>query len=69
VGLGGASAITALPANDIGRAKRFYADKLGLTPVLEVPARVLFTQADGSQFLLFPTPTPTAAGIARWGSG
>ena len=46
-----------LPAKDLARAKAFYADKLGLTPVREGPqglASFLFYEvAGGDRFLIF----------------
>jgi len=43
----------ALPCMDLGRAKSFYADKLGLTPVDEQPDRLFYQARGGSEFLLF----------------
>jgi catechol 2,3-dioxygenase-like lactoylglutathione lyase family enzyme len=50
---------TALPATDLERARRFYVEKLGLTPETELPDRRdgLFYRCDGgTRFLLFPSP-------------
>ena len=49
---------TTLPASDLGRAKAFYADKLGLTPETETPAGA-FYELGGSRFFLF-----TSRGVA-----
>ena len=43
-----------IPAADVSRAKQFYAEKLGLTPVAELPTRVVYTCA-GSSFALVPS--------------
>jgi Glyoxalase/Bleomycin resistance protein/Dioxygenase superfamily. len=43
-----------LPVKDINRAKKFYADKLGLTPKEETPAGLVY-QCKDSWFLLFPS--------------
>ncbi len=43
----------AIPAQDLKRAKAFYADKLGLTPTEERPGGFLYQFADGTGFLLF----------------
>ncbi len=43
---------TRLPAQDLGRARRFYADKLGLDPVDERPGGLLYRPAAG-EFALF----------------
>lgn len=43
---------TTIPASNLERAKAFYADKLGLTPVTETPAGA-FYEISGSRFFLF----------------
>lgn len=43
---------TRLPAQDLDRARRFYAEKLGLEPVDERPGGLLYRCADG-EFALF----------------
>src|SRR4051794_27632603 len=43
---------TRLPAQDLERARRFYAEKLGLEPVDERPGGLLYRCA-GGQFALF----------------
>lgn len=45
-------AATRLPAQDLDRARAFYADKLGLEPVEERPGGLLYRLAQG-QFALF----------------
>jgi catechol 2,3-dioxygenase-like lactoylglutathione lyase family enzyme len=45
---------TRLPAQDLERAKAFYAEKLGLTPAEERPGGVRY-QCIGSTFVLFET--------------
>ena len=52
---------TPLPATDMERARRFYAEKLGLTPETELPdpRDGLFYRCGGVRFLLFPSPTPS----------
>jgi catechol 2,3-dioxygenase-like lactoylglutathione lyase family enzyme len=45
---------TRLPAQDLERAKAFYAEKLGLTPAEERPGGVRY-QCAGSTFVLFQT--------------
>ena len=50
---------TALPATDLERARRFYADKLGLTPETALPDRrdgLFYRCGGGTRFLLFPSP-------------
>jgi catechol 2,3-dioxygenase-like lactoylglutathione lyase family enzyme len=53
---------TPLPVIDMERARRFYAEKLGLTPDIELPdARDgLFYRCGGVRFLLFPSQTPSS---------
>ena len=43
-----------LPAQDVERARAFYAEKVGLEPVRELDAH-LFYEVAGSQFLVFPS--------------
>jgi len=50
--LGTGRAATRLPAQDLDRARRFYADKLGLEPVDERPGGLLYRSASGD-FALF----------------
>jgi hypothetical protein len=51
-----------IPANDLGRARAFHADKLGLTPTREDPAGLSYETPDGAWFRLYRTPY---AGTAR----
>jgi catechol 2,3-dioxygenase-like lactoylglutathione lyase family enzyme len=44
-----------LPAADLERAKRFYAEKLGLTPESELPGGLLYRCGGGTGFSLFPS--------------
>jgi catechol 2,3-dioxygenase-like lactoylglutathione lyase family enzyme len=46
---------TTLPAADLARARAWYAEKLGLTPVDEQPAGLFYECAGGTRFLLFPS--------------
>jgi catechol 2,3-dioxygenase-like lactoylglutathione lyase family enzyme len=43
-----------IPCADLERAKKFYADKLGLTPKEERMDGILYVSG-GTQFLLYPT--------------
>lgn len=45
-----------LPAADMERAKKFYKDKLGFTPSGENPGGVVYDCANGTGFLLYPSP-------------
>jgi catechol 2,3-dioxygenase-like lactoylglutathione lyase family enzyme len=44
-----------IPASDMERARRFYHDKLGMTPAQETPGGAIYECADGSWFLLYPS--------------
>ena len=44
------------PAKDIARARRFYEDKLGLKPKMEIAGGVVYAFADGTEAFLYPTP-------------
>jgi catechol 2,3-dioxygenase-like lactoylglutathione lyase family enzyme len=45
--LGQSEVATRLPAQDLGRARRFYAEKLGLEPVEERPGGLLYRCGTG----------------------
>ena len=63
------SAVTAnVPASDLDRARRFYADTLGLTPADETPGGLVYTTAGGTTFFLYQTEYAGQAGhtIALW---
>jgi catechol 2,3-dioxygenase-like lactoylglutathione lyase family enzyme len=44
-----------LPATDLERAKRFYTEKLGLSPESEAPGGIFFRCGEGTRFLVFPS--------------
>jgi predicted enzyme related to lactoylglutathione lyase len=44
-----------LPATDLERAKRFYAEKLGLTPESELPGGLLYRCGKDTRFSVFPS--------------
>jgi catechol 2,3-dioxygenase-like lactoylglutathione lyase family enzyme len=63
------STVTAnVPASDLDRARSFYADTLGLTPVDENPGGLVYTTAGGTSFFLYQTEFAGQAGhtIAQW---
>jgi predicted enzyme related to lactoylglutathione lyase len=63
------STVTAnIPAADLGRAREFYADKLGLTPTDENPGGLIYTTEGGTSFYLYETEFAGQAGhtIAQW---
>ena len=63
------STVTAnIPAADLARARAWYADKLGLTPVAENPSGLVYTTAGGSSFFVYQTEFAGQAGhtIAQW---
>ena len=56
------SKVTAnIPAADLDRARRFYADKLGLTPADENPGGLIYTTG-GTVFFLYETEYAGQAG-------
>ena len=58
-----------IPAADIDRARAFYADKLGLTPVAEYLGEILrYQTAGGTSFNVYRTDFAGQAGhtIAQW---
>lgn len=63
------SKVTAnVPVSDLDRARRFYADKLGLTPADENPGGLVYTTQGGTTFFLYQTEYAGQAGhtIAQW---
>jgi len=58
---------TTLPAADLNRAKKFYSEKLGLTPVAESEGGIFYEVAGGTRFILYPTPNPTRGGHTQIG--
>lgn len=58
-----------IPAADLGRARAFYADKLGLTPTRELAGvNLVYRTEGGSTFNLYETEFAGQAGhtIAQW---
>jgi catechol 2,3-dioxygenase-like lactoylglutathione lyase family enzyme len=45
-----------IPATDLARARRFYEEKLGFTPKMEVNGGVIYECAGGTSCFLYPTP-------------
>ena len=45
----------ALPAVDLEQARRFYAEKLGLTPESEGPGGLFYRCGENTLFLLYPS--------------
>jgi len=57
------SKVTAnIPAADLDRARGFYADVLGLTPVDENPGGLIYMTAGGTAFFLYETEFAGQAG-------
>ncbi len=60
--LGQATPSTILPVRDLERARRFYADALGLQPIgLQGDGKYLFRLAGGGELALIPKPEGTKA--------
>jgi predicted enzyme related to lactoylglutathione lyase len=51
-----------LPAVDLERAKRFYAETLRLAIEHENPMAAMFSSAGGTRLTVFATPNPNRAG-------
>jgi catechol 2,3-dioxygenase-like lactoylglutathione lyase family enzyme len=51
-----------IPAADVSRAKQFYFEKLGLTPVVELATQVVYMCA-GSSFAVVPSESAGKAPI------
>jgi predicted enzyme related to lactoylglutathione lyase len=45
-----------LPAKDVGRARKFYEEKIGLKPKEEIAGGVAYEFARGTGCFLYPTP-------------
>ncbi|MFI5282092.1 MAG: VOC family protein [Candidatus Dormibacterales bacterium] len=58
---------TTLPTADLARAKKFYAEKLGLTPSTESAGGIFYDVAGGTRFILYPTPNPSRGGHTQIG--
>jgi catechol 2,3-dioxygenase-like lactoylglutathione lyase family enzyme len=58
---------TTLPAADLARAKKFYAEKLGLSPSTESPGGLFYVTGGGTRFTLYPTPNTTRGGHTQIG--
>lgn len=57
----------ALPCSDLERAKSFYADKLGLTPVGERPGRLFYQGRSGTDFVLFASSGQASGSFTQMG--
>jgi predicted enzyme related to lactoylglutathione lyase len=57
-----------IPAADLGRARAFYADTLGLTPVQEYEGMLHYRTDEGTTFNVYETQYAGMAGhtIAQW---
>jgi len=55
--LGDAPLIATLPAHDIERATRWYEDKLGLTPAIDLKEAGQLYRSGGSSWLIYQTPS------------
>ena len=57
-----------IPAADLQRARAFYADALGLTPVQDLGGNLVYETAGGTRFNIYQTSHAGQAGhtIAQW---
>jgi catechol 2,3-dioxygenase-like lactoylglutathione lyase family enzyme len=58
---------TTLPAADLDRARKWYEDKLGLTPATETAGGLFYALAGGTRFILYPTPNESRGGHTQMG--
>src|SRR5215207_11166389 len=63
--LAGGAVATRLPAQDLVRARRFYAEKLGLEPIEERPGGLRYRGRSG-EFALFESVGAPPASTRRW---
>jgi catechol 2,3-dioxygenase-like lactoylglutathione lyase family enzyme len=45
-----------IPAADLGRARKWYAEKLGFEPIRQLPGGLMYDAAGGTRFIIYPTP-------------
>jgi catechol 2,3-dioxygenase-like lactoylglutathione lyase family enzyme len=45
-----------IPAADLGRTRKWYSDKLGFEPIRELPGGLMYDAAEGTRFVIYPTP-------------
>lgn len=57
-----------IPAKDVGRARKFYEEKLGFRPSREIGGGVTYVCAGGTACFLYPTPNAgtSSASQAFW---
>jgi catechol 2,3-dioxygenase-like lactoylglutathione lyase family enzyme len=53
--------IASLPAQDLERAVRWYEEKLGLTPILDLGLAGQLYRTGGSQWIIYQTPSAGSA--------
>ena len=46
-----------IPDADLDRARRWYEEKLGFTPIRVLPGGLMYEAAEGTRFIIFPSPT------------
>ncbi len=66
--LGDARISAMIPASDVGRAKKFYSDTLGLKVIEEMDGGAAFACGEGTSFFLYETPSAGQAAhtLATW---
>jgi catechol 2,3-dioxygenase-like lactoylglutathione lyase family enzyme len=67
--LGDHSTHTTIPVKDLSRAREWYEEKLGVKPVRELPGGLMYEGAQGSRFLLYPSPNAGQAPQTVMGFG
>jgi catechol 2,3-dioxygenase-like lactoylglutathione lyase family enzyme len=66
VGLSDSKVSATIPAQDMDRARSFYADKLGLKPAEEAPEGLRYRCGSG-EFLLFPSSGQASGAFTQLG--
>src|SRR5690348_1529695 len=46
-----------IPASDMGRARAWYADKLGFEPIIDLPGGLMYEAGGGTRFVVYPSAT------------
>jgi predicted enzyme related to lactoylglutathione lyase len=54
--LSNAAIVPYIPASDIARARKFYEEKVGLTPKQEYAGGVIYECGNGSWVFMYPSP-------------
>lgn len=45
-----------IPASDMARARAWYEEKLGFTPIRDLPSGMMYEGGEGTRFVVYPSP-------------